>query len=189
MSNDNHPILPEPIDDGACNHLLGQYLPSVTLMSTSNRLVDLGRITGKCVVYCYPLTAQPDMKLPQGWDGIPGASGCTPQARGFRDHYQELKSLGVQVFGMSTQDTSYQQEVVERLLLPFELLSDSSLEFTTEMRLPTFSIENMTFIKRLTIITYNGKVEKVFYPVFPPNKNAEDVTNWFSENFSQPTTC
>lgn len=174
--------LPVPADDAACDHLEGMQLPRVPLMSTGGRTVDLAGFPGRTVVYCYPRTGRPDEPLPQGWDEIPGARGCTPQSCGFRDHYAELQTLGAQVFGLSTQTTEYQQEVVSRLHLPFELLSDSDLAFTRALRLPTFEVESMTLIKRLTLIIADGRIERVFYPVFPPNKNAEEVVAWLTEH-------
>jgi peroxiredoxin len=170
--------LPVPIDDGACNHLPGMQLPSAPLTSTTGRVVDLAKISGRTVVYCYPRTGRPDTNPPQGWDEIPGARGCTPQSCAFRDHYQELRALGAEVFGLSTQETNYQREAVERLHLPFPLLSDEKLIFTKAVNLPTFEVEAMTLIKRLTLIIRNGFVEHVFYPVFPPDKNADEVINW-----------
>jgi peroxiredoxin len=170
--------LPVPIDDGACNHLPGMQLPSVPLTSTTGRVVDLAKISGRTVVYCYPRTGKPDKDPPQGWNEIPGARGCTPQSCAFRDHYQELQVLGAEVFGLSTQDTNYQREAVERLHLPFPLLSDEKLIFTKAVNLPTFEVEAMTLIKRLTFIISNGFVEHVFYPVFPPDKNADEVIGW-----------
>src|ERR671923_562196 len=167
--------LPVPIDDGACNHLPGMQLPSVPLTSTTGRVVDLAKISGRTVVYCYPRTGRPDKNPPQGWDEIPGARGCTPQSCAFRDYYQELQALGAEVFGLSTQDSNYQREAVERLHLPFPLLSDEKLIFTKALNLPTFEVEAMTLIKRLTLIISNGLVEHVFYPVFPPDKNADEV--------------
>jgi peroxiredoxin len=143
--------MPVPVDDGACDHLMGMRLPSVALMSTAGRVVDLSRLPGRVVVYCYPRTGQPGVEPPKGWDEIPGARGCTPQACAFRDHYRELQTLGAQVFGLSTQDTDYQRESVERLHLPFELLSDAALTFTQQLRLPTFQVEGMTLLKRLTL--------------------------------------
>jgi len=117
--------------------------------------------------------------LPTGWDAIPGARGCTPQSCAFRDHYQELRGLGAgNVFGLSTQDSDYQREAVARLHLPFELLSDEKLAFTKALRLPTFSVDGMTLIKRLTLIVRDGAIEKVFYPVFPPDRNAPEVVSW-----------
>ncbi len=170
-----------PIDDGACKHLTGLHLPSVALMSTAGRVVDPASLSSRVVVYCYPRTGRPGIDPPQGWDEIPGARGCTPQACAFRDHHRELQALGVQVFGLSTQDTDYQREAVERLQLPFELLSDEQLEFAHALRLPTFEIAGMTLIKRLTLIHLNGYIEKVFYPIFPPDKNAAEVINWLSQ--------
>lgn len=170
--------VPLPVDDGACNHLTGMRLPPVALRSTSGRLVDLAGLSGRVVIYCYPRTGQPDIDPPQGWNEIPGARGCTPQACAFRDHHQELQKLSAQVFGLSTQDTDYQQEAVTRLHLPFELLSDSELEFANRLRLPIFEIAGMRLIKRLTLIACDGEIKRVFYPVFPPDKNAGEVINW-----------
>jgi len=177
--------LPIPIDDGACDHLTGLHLPSVALMSTSGRVVDLAGLPGLIVVYCYPRTGRPGIDPPQGWDEIPGARGCTPQACAFRDHHEELQALGAHVFGLSTQDTDYQREAVERLHLPFELLSDERLEFVHTLRLPTFEIDGMILIKRLTLILRDGHIEKVFYTVFPPDKNADQVINWLAQNVQQ----
>jgi peroxiredoxin len=172
------PDLPVPVDDGACDHLPGLQLPSIPLPSTAGRMVDLARLPGRTVVYCYPRTGEPGKPVPPAWDAIPGARGCTPQACAFRDHYQELQALGARVFGLSTQDTAYQQEAVARLHLPFELLSDANLAFARALRLPTFEFDSMTLIKRLTLIVRDGGIEKVFYPVFPPDKNPEEVIAW-----------
>jgi peroxiredoxin len=170
--------LPIPLDDGACNHLPGTQLPSAPLMSTAGRTVDLAEIPGRTVVYCYPRTGRPDQDLPLGWNEIPGARGCTPQSCAFRDHYQELQALGAAVFGLSTQDTYYQREAAERLHLPFPLLSDQRLLFTKALNLPTFEVESMTLIRRLTLVVRDGFVEHAFYPVFPPDKNADEVIDW-----------
>ena len=170
--------LPVPIDDGACRHLTGLSLPSIALPSTMGRQVDLSKQVGRVVVYCYPRTGQPGVDVPAGWDEIPGARGCTPQACAFRDHYGELRGLGTQVFGLSTQDTDYQREAVGRLHLPFELLSDAAFEFAQRLQLPTFEFDGLTLIKRLTLILRDGQIEKVFYPVFPPDKNAAEVIDW-----------
>lgn len=174
--------LPVPVDDGACNHLLGKLLPSIALSSTHGRLVDLSAISGRVVVYCYPMTGKPDMLLPDGWDQIPGARGCTPQSCAFRDHYQELTNLGTQVFGISTQSSEYQKEVIERLHLPFELLSDQELSFARALKLPLFEIEENRLIKRVTLIANAGKIVKVFYPVFPADRNANEVVDWLRNN-------
>ncbi len=174
--------LPVPEDDGAADHLLGARLPSVPLASTAANLVNLSALDGRTVVYCYPMTGKPGKDLPQGWNEIPGARGCTPQSCSFRDHYAELRNLGARVYGISTQDTDYQKEAAERLHLPFELLSDEDLEFATALGLPTFEVEGMVLLKRLTFMANGGLIEKVFYPVFPPNKNAEEVIEWLSQN-------
>lgn len=171
--------LPVPEDDGACAHLEGMRVPSLALISTGGRTVDLGVLRGRTVVYCYPRTGRPDQDVPTGWNQIPGARGCTPQSCAFRDHYQELRGLGVtEVFGLSTQDSEYQREAVGRLHLPFELLSDKQLAFARALKMPTFLVEGMTLIKRLTLILRDGAIEKVFYPVFPPDQNAEQVASW-----------
>ena len=179
--------LPVPIDDGACDHLPGLRLPSIALMSTTGQMVDLSKLQGRVVVYCYPRTGRPGQEIPEGWDNIPGARGCTPQSCAFRDHHAELVALGARLFGLSTQTTDYQQEVVARLNLPFELLSDQNLSFTRALRLPIFESEwafgaqPETLIKRLTLILDGVRIEKVFYPVFPPDKNADQVRAWLSE--------
>ena len=167
--------LPIPVDDGACIHLPGMTLPSVALPSTGGRAVNPAQIPGWVVIYCYPMTGRPDRSLPDGWDQIPGARGCTPQSCSFRDHYRELQRLNAQVFGLSTQTTDYQREAAERLHLPFELLSDSSFAFAQALRLPMFEVEGMRLIKRVTVIAKNGKIVKHFYPVFPPDRNVDNV--------------
>ena len=176
--------LPTPVDDGACDHLTGMRLPSIALRSTSGRLVDLAAASGPLVVYCYPRTGRPDVDPLPGWNEIPGARGCTPQSCAFRDHHRELQELGSRVFGLSTQDTEYQREAVERLHLPFELLSDSALEFATALRLPTFDIAGRVFIKRLTLVSRDARIAKVFYPVFPPDQNADEIVRWLSEHMT-----
>ena len=174
--------LPVPRDDGACAHLTGMKLPSIALRATDGAMVDLSRFPGRTVVYCYPRTGRPDQPLLPGWNDIPGARGCTPQTVCYRDHYHELRELGVAaLFGLSTQDTGYQQEVVERLHLPFQLLSDEHLALTHALKLPTFDIEGMTLIKRLTLIVSDGCIEHVFYPVFPSDSDAPNIIRWLNE--------
>jgi peroxiredoxin len=175
--------LPVPRDDGACNHLEGMTLPPIGLPSTGGRVVDLSRLAGTTVVYIYPRTGRPDQEVPPGWNAIPGARGCTPQSCAFRDHNEELKRAGAsQVFGLSTQDTAYQREAAERLHLPFELLSDERLELARALKLPTFDVAGMRLIKRLTLVARDGVIRKVFYPVFPPDRNAGEVHDWLSAN-------
>ena len=173
--------IPAPDDDWACDYLPGKRLPPVALPSTSEKRVDLSSLPGRTLVYCYPRTGRPGEDLPRGWEEVPGARGCTPQTRAFRDHHAKLRALGTRVFGLSAQDMEYQQEVIERLHLPFELLSDKSLAFAEALGVPTFEVEGMILIKRLTLVLFDGYVESVFYPVFPPGKNAEEVVEWLSQ--------
>ena len=151
-------------------------------MATTGHRVDLSSLPGRTVVYCYPRTGRPDREPPAGWNQIPGARGCTPQSCAFRDHHRQLEALGVRVFGLSAQDTEYQREAVERLHLPFPLLSDADLEFASAMRLPTFDVQSMRLLKRLTLIIRDGLVEHVFYPVFPPDQNAQQVVAWLTSH-------
>jgi peroxiredoxin len=175
--------IPAPTDDGATAHLTGSRIASVMLPATDGRFVDLSTQTGRVVVNAYPRTGVPDKPSPEGWDAIPGARGCTPQSCSFRDHFAELKRLGVAaVFGLSTQDTPYQGEAAERLHLPFPLLSDESLALTRAMNFPTFRTSGMTLLKRFTLIVRDGVIEHVFYPVFPPDRNAADVVAYVSSN-------
>lgn len=170
--------LPIPTDDGACNHLTGMRLPPIALTSTANRAVNLAQLPGWVVIYIYPRTGLPNQDPPPGWNDIPGARGCTPQACAFRDHYQDLRRLGAQVFGLSAQTSEYQREAAQRLHLPFELLSDAAFAFSARLDLPTFEIAGMTLLKRVTLIVRDGVIKKVFYPVFPPDKNAEETLGW-----------
>jgi len=171
--------IPVPQDDGAARHLPGMTLPDMALPATDGKMVNLSRLKGRTVVYVYPRTGVPGVDAPAGWDDIPGARGCTPQSCGFRDHFGELKKLGVaQLFGLSTQDTSYQQEAAARLHLPFAILSDEKLAFTRALKLPTFTTSGMTLLKRMALVIDDGKITHAFYPVFPPDKNAEDVIAW-----------
>jgi len=174
--------LPVPKDDGGARHLQGMAMPDLELPSTSKRRVNLAKgpivNVARIVVYCYPMTGQPGKPLPAGWDDIPGARGCTPETCGFRDHHKDLAKLGAEVFGLSTQSTAYQQEMVKRLEVPFEVLSDEHFALTNALRLPTFTVEGMTLLKRLTLVVRNGAVEHVFYPVFPPDKHADEVIAW-----------
>jgi peroxiredoxin len=171
--------LPQPVDDGAARHLVGLALPSVQLPATTGELIDLARCGSIwTVVYAYPLTGRPGESLPGGWNLIPGARGCTPEACGFRDHYGELVEAGASVFGLSTQAIDYQRELIHRLHLPFPILSDADLILTSALQLPTFQVEGLTLLKRFTLILRLGKIEHVFYPVFPPDRHAKEVVEW-----------
>ena len=173
------PNIPAPLDDGAARHLTGMRLPDLALLATDGARVNLSRLEGRTVVYVYPRTGVPGQDLPEGWDAIPGALGFTPQSCCFRDHFAELRQLGVkQLFGLSTQDTDYQQEAATRLHLPFAILSDEALAFTKALNLPTFTTSGMTLLKRMALIVDDAVIVKVFYPVFPPDKNAEEVVAW-----------
>jgi len=176
------PGLPVPEDDGAADHLRGMRMPRVTLRSTGGRDVDVADLGDRrTVLYFYPRTGLPDRPVPAEWDAIPGARGCTPESCGFRDHFAEISALGAAVYGVSTQDTGYQREAAERLHLPFDLLSDSEFALTDALRLPTFDFEGVRLLKRLTLVVRSGQVEHVFYPIFPPDRHAEEVLTWLSQ--------
>jgi peroxiredoxin len=173
------PDIPVPKDDGRARHLTGLKVPDIALPATGGAMVNLSKLKGRTVVYVYPRTGVPGVDAPPGWDQIPGARGCTPQSCGFRDHFNELKALGVaQVFGLSTQDTGYQQEAADRLHLPFPVLSDADLNLATRLHLPMFMTSGMTLLARMALVIEDGTIVKVFYPVFPPDKNAEEVIAW-----------
>ena len=175
-------LIPAPEDDGAADHLTGMALPDVALPATVGSDVALSKIEGRTVVYIYPMTGQPNVALPDGWDDIPGARGCTPQSCSFRDHFAELKQLGVgHVFGLSSQDTPYQQEVAERLHLPFPILSDETGALREALNLPSMEVEGRVLLKRMAWVIDDGVIVKVFYPVFPPDQNAEAVIGWLWE--------
>jgi peroxiredoxin len=175
--------LPRPVDDGAADHLAGMSVPKIGLRSTAGRVVALAELsTVRTVIYCYPMTGVPGKPLPEGWDAIPGARGCTPQACNFRDHYQQLLQLGAEVFGLSTQTTEYQREMADRLHLPFEVLSDAGFELCDALRLPTFETAGMRLLKRLTLIIRDGRIEHSLYPVFPSNESADQVLRWLMEH-------
>ena len=173
--------LPVPADDGACDHLPGSTLPSVSLVATTGGSVDLSKVPGCVVVFAYPRTGRPnEPPLVPNWDLIPGARGCTPQTCGFRDLHSKFKALHCRVYGLSTQSPEYQQEMVARLNVPFPVLSDEKLEFIRGLRLPTFTVAGQVLVKRLVLVLEDGRVKKVFYPVFPPDKSALTVLQWLS---------
>jgi peroxiredoxin len=178
--------LPAPTDDGAADHLRGSLVPPLALPSTRGGRVRLDQLPAPfeyLVVYAYPRTGRPGVALPPGWDDIPGARGCTPESCGFRDHAHDLADAGAAVVGLSTQSTGYQREAVERLGLPFPLLSDADLRLTRALDLPTFTVDledesRATLLKRLTLVIREGEIVHTFYPVFPPERHAERVLEW-----------
>jgi peroxiredoxin len=172
--------LPAPEDDGAADHLPGLPLPDLTLPATSGAMVALEALgAGRTVIYIYPMTGRPGVDLPKGWDAIPGARGCTTEACDFRDHHRQLRDAGAStVFGLSSQDSEYQREVVERLRLPFAMLSDTELRLADALKLPTFTADGNRLYTRLTLVVRDRAIEHCFYPVFPPNRQAREVLGW-----------
>tara|TARA_Y100000590_G_scaffold341913_1_gene390247 strand:+ start:278 stop:832 length:555 start_codon:yes stop_codon:yes gene_type:complete len=184
MNLNNFPSnLPIPKDDGACDHLINQAIPSISLFNQDGNLLELKRYdTFKIIIYCFPMTGHPDKPLPNNWNDIPGARGCTPQTCSFRDHYDDLIKLNSIPIGISSQSYEDLKEMTTRLKVPYDVLSDYKLTFTKSMNLPTFNIDNQVFIKRLTMIIENSIIKKVFYPIFPPDLHINEVINWLSNN-------
>jgi len=176
--------IPAPTDDGGAAHLPGTRVPPMALPATVGPDVDLSMLAGRAVVFAYPRTGEPGkIGLVDDWDMIPGARGCTPQACAFRDLHADLRTAGADhVFGLSTQETTYQQEMASRLHLPFPVLSDAALRLTRALRLPTMQVAGLTLVKRLTLVIDDGVVTRTFYPVFPPDRNAGEVLAWLQEN-------
>jgi peroxiredoxin len=176
--------LPVPVDDGAADHLRGAVVPELALPSTAGTPVDLAAVArGRAVLFFYPRTGERGRSAGPEWDLIPGARGCTPQSCGFRDLHAEFQGLGVTVAGVSTQTTAYQREFVERNHVPFDLLSDAELRLTRALRLPTFEFPvtgggPTTLIRRMAWYLVDGRIAHVWYPVFPPDRNAETVLAW-----------
>jgi peroxiredoxin len=174
--------LPIPEDDGSTRHLKGMRLPRLSLRSTKGEDIALDEIKGKLVIYCYPMTGQPNIPLPDGWDQIPGARGCTPQSCAYRDHYQDIQKLGAQVIGLSVQTPEYQKEMADRLHLPFPVVSDADYQFQQALNMPTFVAGGMKLLKRVTLIANDGVIVGVHYPIFPSDSDAPWVIH-FLENF------
>ncbi|MEO6955387.1 MAG: peroxiredoxin [Antricoccus sp.] len=177
--------LPVPHDDGAAEHLRGQLMPELTLHSNDGRSVNLADLgAGRTVIYLYPLTGRPGVDLPAGWDAIPGARGCSTEACDFRDHFADLQAAGAaRVWGLSSQDSDYQSEVVARLDLPFAMLSDPLFALGDRLGLPTFApAGHAKLYSRLTLVVRDCRIEHVFYPIFPPNTHAQQVLAWLRDN-------
>ena len=174
--------LPIPQDDGSTDHLRGKRLPAISLTATSGKVINLGDIKGRLVIYCYPMTGQPNVALPEGWDQIPGARGCTPQSCSFRDHYQELQALGAEVIGLSVQTPEYQKEMADRLHLPFPVVSDANYQFQKALNMPTFMAAGMMLLKRVTLIANHGVIEAVHYPIFPSDSDPAWVMDYLKNH-------
>jgi peroxiredoxin len=172
--------LPVPEDDGACDHLPGVSMPSVTLESSAGPVVLRALAAGRLVLYVYPRAGRPGRPMAPGWDDIPGARGCTPQSCAFRDHHAELRALGAEVAGLSAQTLDDQQEFAERNRMPFPVIADPELRLGAALGLPTFEAEGTTLYKRVTLVFEASGITKVFYPVFPPDRNAADVVAWLA---------
>ena len=177
------PDLPVPEDDGAADHLEGTRIPRLELPTTDQRALDLAEAAQQLLVlYIYPRTGRPGEELPTGWDDIPGARGCTPQACAFRDLNAEIAAQGAHTLGLSAQSVAEQHEFAQRTGLPYALASDPLLTVADALGLPTFEVDGMTLYKRITLIADAGRIVKAFYPVFPPNRNAQDVLEWLQAN-------
>ena len=172
------PDLPRPLDDGGCAHLAGLTMPPIRLASTQGGDVDVSDLSALAVIFAYPMTGQPSVALPDGWDAIPGARGCTPQSCAFRDLHAAFLEEGASVYGLSTQATDYQREMAERLHLPYAVLSDEDLRLTEALKLPILEVAGLRLIRRLTLVVEGGRIVKVFYPVFPPDLSADPVLDW-----------
>jgi peroxiredoxin len=176
LTNVDWSKIPKPEGEENLTHLNNYIIKPIKLKSTQNELTELSEIKGLTIIYVYPMTGQPDKPLPDNWDNIPGARGCTPQSCSFRDNFHELKRLNISnIFGLSSQTSEYQREMVQRLKLPYEVLSDEKLEFAKQLNLPIFEVGEIKLIKRITLILDNNKIIKYFYPVFPPDKNVDEV--------------
>jgi len=170
---------PAPADDGGARHLVRRYkIPDVALPTTAGREVSFARMPGRTVVFFYPWTGRPGLPDPPGWDEIPGAHGSTPEAEGFRSLFTAFERLDTAVFGVSTQGIDHQRELVERLALPFAIASDAGLAFSRALALPTFETGGTTFLKRLTLVILDGRIEHLYYPVHPPDAHAREVLAW-----------
>lgn len=184
MNFTNLPInLPKPEQDNACDHLLNSTIPDISLPTQNDNLLKLNRTdTFRLVIFCYSMTGHPDRPLPVGWDFIPGARGCTPQNCSFRDNYDNLIKVNALPIGVSTQSIEDIKEMSIRLQIPYDIVSDKDLLFSSAINLPIFSIGANKFLKRVTLIVENSVIKKVFYPIFPPNTHIDNVLEWLNKN-------
>ena len=175
--------LPKPVQDGACDHLLNSTIPDISLSTQDDNLLKLNRSdTFRLIIFCYPMTGRPDLPLPKNWNIIPGARGCTPQNCSIRDNYDNLIQANSLPIGMSTQSIPDIKEMTMRLHIPYDVVSDQELFFASAINLPTFSIDNKKFLKRVTLIVEKSIIKKVFYPIFPPNTHINEVLEWLKKN-------
>lgn len=174
--------LPVPVDDGATDHLVGVELPALTLESHTGSSVNLSQLSGWSVLYAYPMSGRPGVELPSGWNQIPGARGCTPQACSMRDSYREFLQRGCHVYGVSTQSSEYQAELAARIHLPYPLLSDYQYRLVDALNLPTFLVDGRRLVKRLTMVIEDRIIRHVFYPVFPPDAGVQPVLDWLDSH-------
>jgi peroxiredoxin len=174
------PNLPVPVDDGAADHLPDMQMPALVLDSSQGP-VDLAELAaGRAVVYVYPKTGTPGEPLVEGWDAFPGARGCTPESCGFRDHAAELAALGARVAGLSGQPLAEQVAFAERNDMPFPVLADPELRLRDALRLPTFELQDVTYLRRITLVAERGRIVHAFYPIFPPDRHADEVLAWLT---------
>ena len=163
------------LDDGAADHLTGARLPPIALPSTEGTAINLATLSGRSLLIVYPWTGRPGQPNPPNWDDIPGAHGSTPELEGFRDRHAEFAQLGLRLFGLSRQRTGYQRELAERLALPFPILSEAEGRLSAALDLPTFATGGETYLMRLTLLSRDGQIERVFYPILDPAGHAADI--------------
>jgi len=181
MSDNSNTSIPENYSD--MNTLKNNNFPNISLPNQDGNLLNLDRLdTFRMVLYFYPMTGRPDKPLPDNWNNIPGAKGCTIQTCLFRDSYDEIISLNAVPIGISTQSVDDNKEMTNRLKIPYDILSDEKLELSDELNIPTFSVESKIFLKRITLIVEKKIIKKVFYPINDINKHIEEVLKWLKEN-------
>ena len=187
--NDKFTTLPEnlpiPENDGKANHLLGRQIPNIILPSTVDSFFDFSSINNRYgILYFFPLMGMPQDDVPQGWDNIPGARGCTPQNISVNKHLKDLEEYDAAPIGISTQPIAELEQLSSMRNLSQVLVSDNKLEFQKQLNVPVFVVDGNTMYKRLTLIVKNSKIIKVFYPVFPPDKHIFEILKWLENDSS-----
>ena len=181
MSDNSNTSITENFSD--MNTLKNNNFPNISLPNQDGNLLNLDRLdTFRMVLYFYPMTGRPDKPLPDNWNNIPGAKGCTIQTCLFRDSYDEIISLNAVPIGISSQSVDDNKEMTNRLKIPYDILSDEKLELSDELNIPTFSVKSKIFLKRITLIVEKKIIKKVFYPINDINKHIEEVLKWLKEN-------